>query len=233
MLTRHRAHLGRRCLRELEAHKSWAAGDITRIEAIQAAEEQATDLINISLIQFASSPGLASISALESQVLSLTASAFPDSHWPHALDPFPTLYKRLAVMSSTLGQSLPALRYSVQGCAYTQVRHGPDWSSDLLDLVKLLVPVASNARSLGAEMTLPPAELWVLFIGYLYMLAAQARQLYGGKATYTRAVERWLGEILTDASLPATAAFERKFQVAHVKLLRWAGVEDHLAGWIL
>lgn len=230
VLTSHDMRLGRRCVQEFESHQTWAAGDLARIASVQDTQEKATDLINTSLVRFTSSPDHrpTAVSTLESQALSLTAAAFSESPWPRGLDPLPTLYKRLAVMSSMVGNSLPALRYSVQGCAYTQIRCGPDWASDLLDLVKLLVPVASNARSFGAEMPIHPAELWVVFIGYMHMLAVHARKLYGESAAFTKSVETWLREILTIPLLPETAAFKRKLQAAHSKLMIWAGVEDHL-----
>lgn len=222
-------------MQEFDFHTLWTAGDTTRIEFIQNAQETATDLINASLVQFASSEDYRStaVSVLESQVLALTAAASPDSHWPHRLDPLPTLYKRMAVMSSMLGQSLHALRYSVKGCAYTQLRCGPDWTKDLLELARLLVPVASNARQFGADMSIRPAELWVVFMGYLHMIAVHARKLYGEKSSFSRAVEGWLGEILTSPSMLATAGFKRKFQVAHSKLLEWAGIECQSTGWVV
>jgi hypothetical protein len=235
VLTRHARNPGPRCLREFELHKAWTAGDANLIDSIQETQEMATDLINASLTRFASSEEnrVAAVLMLESQVLALTVAASPDSHWPHGLDPLPTLYKRLAVMSSTVGQSLRALRFSVKGCAYTLIKCGPDWAKDLLELVRLLVPVASNARQFGAEMPIRPAELWVVFFGYLNMVAIQARKLYGESSAFTKAVEGWLGDVISSPLMLSNAGFKRKLQAAHCKLLAWADVESPSSSWVL
>lgn len=234
-LTRHVHNSGRRCLQEFDLHRARAAGDANRIKLMQETQEKATDLINASLTHFTSSEDgrAAAVPMLESQVLALTAATSPDSHWPHALDPLPTLYKRLAVMSSMVGQSLPALRYSVKGCAYTLVKSGPDWAKDLLELARLLVPVASKARLFGAEMPICPAELWVVFIGYLDMVAVHARKLYGERSAFTKAVEGWLEEIITSRLMLSSAGFKRKLQTAHCKLLAWADIESPSTSWVL
>lgn len=196
-----------------------------------------TSLINTSLVDFTSSSSPESMAAdLESTALALTAAAFPAAHWPEGLDPLPTLYKRLGNMYSMLNQPLPALRHSLKGCAYTQVRCGPDWASDVLDLVKLLVPVASNARALGGGIPMQAAELWIVFVGLLHMLVGLARKLYGAEALYTRAVARWFGELLegVNPALLATAGFRRKLKAAHSRLLDWAGVEGEVAAaWVV
>lgn len=141
-------------------------------------------------------------------------------------------------MSSALGgQPLTALRHSVRGCAYTRPRCGAEWASDWLDLVRLLVPVASNARAWGRdEMPLAAAELWMVFVGYLRGVGGLARKLYGARAGYTRAVEGWLGELLegVNPALVATAGFGRKLRAAHARLLAWAGVEAEVVeDWVV
>lgn len=228
-------HLGPRCVKEYSSHEKEDAGDMRHIENVLRTEEEVTDLINEYLLNFTASPSPEAIDSLESNAQILTAAAFPNSCWPQTLDPLPTLYKRLGNMSSMLHQPLQALKYSVKGCAYTQVRCGPDWASDLLDLIKLLVPVASNARTFGDEIPLQAAELWIIFVGYLHMLAGLARKLYGGNALYTKAVERWFGELLegVNPALLATAGFKRKLKAAHARLLVWAGVGDLSETWIV
>ncbi|KAJ4386891.1 hypothetical protein N0V93_009790 [Gnomoniopsis smithogilvyi] len=218
-----------------QSHEEEHASDRALIKNVLQTQEEVTDLINRTLVDFTASPSLQAIHELEAKALALTATAFPRSYWPQRLDPLPTLYKRLGNMSSMLGQPLPALRYSVKGCAYTQLRNGPDWTSDLLDLVKLLVPVASNVRTFGDDMPMKAAELWIVFMGYLHMLVGLASKLYGKHALYTKAVERWFGDLLegVNPALLATAGFKRKLKVAHSRLLEWAGVEDHMLAWVL
>lgn len=228
-------HPGHRCVKELSSHAKGNADNTNHIENCLRIQEEVTDLINHSLVDFTTSPSPGAIHDLETRALSLTATAFPGSQWPLSLDPLPTLYKRLGNMSSMIDQPLDALRYSVKGCAYTQVRCGPDWTSDLLDLVKLLVPVASNVRSFGDEMPLKAAELWIVFVGYLHMLVGLATKLYGKNALYTKAVEKWFGELLegVNPALLATAGFKRKLKAAHTRLLEWAGVQDEMLAWIV
>lgn len=222
-------------MKEFSFHEKEDAGDKHHIENVLRTEEEVTELINQSLLKFTASPSPEAMKDFESSAHALTAAAFPKSCWPQTLDPLPTLYKRLGNMSSMLDQPLQALRYSVKGCAYTQVRCGPDWASDLLDLIKLLVPVASNARTFGDEIPLKAAELWIIFVGYLHMLVGLARKLYGENALYTKAVERWFGELLegVNPALLATAGFKRKTKAAHARLLEWAGVKDLTETWVI
>lgn len=235
LLIRLATHEGHRCVKEFSFHQQGDAGDDTHLETVLRTQEDVTDLINDSLVKFTSSPSPGAISELQTGALSLAAAAFPNSHWPQGLDPLPTLYKRLGNMSSMLNKPLPALKYNVKGCAYTQVRCGPDWASDVHDLVKLLIPVASNVHTLGEEIPFKAAELWIVFMGYLQMLVGLARKLYGGKAVYTQAVERWFGELLegVNPAVLATAGFKRKLTVAHARLLEWAGVEEPVAAWVI
>lgn len=227
--------LGPRCVKEIASHEKQNALDTQHTENVLRIEEEVTNLINQSLLRFTASPSQQAIEDLESSAQTLKAAAFPKSRWPQTLDPLPTLYKRLGNMSSMLNQPLQALKYSVKGCAYTQVRCGPDWASDLLDLIKLLVPVASNARAFGEGIPLKAAELWIVFVGYLHMLAGLARKLYGDNALYTKAVENWFGELMegVNPALLATAGFKRKLKAAHIRLLDWAGVGDSSHIWIL
>lgn len=95
--------------------------------------------------------------------------------------------------------------------------------------------MASNARKFGDEIPLKAAELWIIFMGYLHMLADLSRKLYGENALYTKAVESWYGELLegVNPALLATAGFKRKLKAAHTRLLVWAGVEDTSEAWVV
>ncbi|ORY63529.1 uncharacterized protein BCR38DRAFT_437070 [Pseudomassariella vexata] len=222
-----------RCEKETEAHNAITSNDRSKIEVIRQTQEQMTELINGTIVTMMSDPqsrSLLSPTELETKVKDLAARAYPDSQWPKNLDPMPLLWKRLGNMCSLQSQPLAALRYSIKGCAYTDVREGQEWNSDLLDLIRILISIVIQLDGEEDNEGLPGRkELWNSVLGYLNMLRKMADQNFGEETGYARALRRWLANVVEAADELEEGAwadgYEGRFGDVHGRLLAWAGVE--------
>jgi hypothetical protein len=161
----------------------------------------------------------------------IAKGAFPDSHWPEDLPPWPGMRNLTANLLILRGRPKAALLQGVKGYMLLEPRTGDVWVRNFLNFVLILL---ANVMQSGANIPCDdPAfptdtQLRDILLGCLYELNLAAKRAFGSQAGYSQAVQVLYSNHMESAGtpLPGTSAFAQRFMSAQSKLLLWAGVDE-------
>ncbi|KAF3767117.1 SET domain-containing protein [Cryphonectria parasitica EP155] len=182
---------------------------------------------------FSRSHTVKSCISFQDQIGNIIEKSFPGGHWPHHIEPLPSIYRTLGSMYRDM-HYVVGLEFVLKGTIYVRDHSGPGWTNDVVNLVKFMFFVAQAADNemkwVGAVKNselLERSTMRDVARAYLSIACLDGKHTFGMESKFVRALYKWAGDSIDypgDLGIH-TEGFRERFKDSQERLLTWAGMK--------